>query len=181
VNDLDGSASSGEPVFLIGFMGAGKTTVGRTLARMSGRQFIDLDDVIEQQARMTVRELFAGAGEAEFRRLESEAIKSCKDLKNVVIALGGGAYEAEENRQTLRNIGVTVWIDCPLEICLARIGVDPTRPLIREEREMRLLLDRRRANYALADRRIPAGSLSPEEVALKISELVGFPRLPDIE
>src|SRR5262249_41172171 len=153
--------------------------VGRTLARMSGRQFIDLDDLIEQRAGMTVREVFASAGEAEFRRLESEAMRSCKDLKRVVIALGGGAYEAEDNREALRSIRVTVWIDGALEICLARIGADEMRPLLREEGEMAKLLDRRRPNYALADHRVFAGSLSPEEVALEISDLVGLPRLPN--
>jgi len=178
VNDIEKSASGG-PVFLIGFMGAGKTTVGRTLARMSGREFMDLDDVIEQRAGKTVREVFATAGEAEFRRLESEAIQSCRNLKQVVIALGGGAYEAEANRQALRNVGVTIWLDCPLEVCLARIWADESRPLLRDENEMRMLLDRRRANYALADHRVLAGTLGPEELAVKISNLIGLPQVPE--
>ncbi|HKP85431.1 MAG TPA: shikimate kinase [Blastocatellia bacterium] len=161
-----------KPIFLVGFMGAGKTTVGQILARRLGYAFLDLDSVIENRAGKTVQQIFAEQGEREFRRLEREAIGCCRELKNSVIALGGGAFVSEENRKTLGEIGVTVWLDCPLEICLERVGGDGTRPLLGGATEMRSLHDRRRPAYALADYVAQTGACSPEEVALEITRLL---------
>src|SRR5260370_1273966 len=110
------------PIFLVGFMGAGKTTVGRALAEHLEFDFFDLDELIEACAGKSVQAIFAELGEAEFRGLEHEAIRACKDRSRAVIALGGGAYVSEQNRALLRTIGRAVWLDCPLEICLRRIG-----------------------------------------------------------
>ena len=93
-----------------------------------------------------------------------------------VVALGGGAYVSEENRASLRAIGKTVWLDCPIEICLKRIsGGDKSRPLLGDEDDMRPLLARRRAAYIQADYAIQAGDLSPEELAIEISKVLSGP------
>ncbi|HEX8186305.1 MAG TPA: shikimate kinase, partial [Blastocatellia bacterium] len=109
------------PIFLVGFMGAGKTTVGRALAQQLNYGFSDLDELIEERAGISIERIFSESGEAEFRRLETEAIQGCREYRRTVIALGGGAYVSDRNRDLIREIGRTVWLDCPLDICLARI------------------------------------------------------------
>jgi shikimate kinase len=161
------------PIFLVGFMGAGKTTVGRALADHLGYAFFDLDELITARAGKSVQEIFAELGESEFRRLETAAIRSCRHVVRSVIALGGGAYVQEENRTILRVIGKTVWLDCPLEVCLKRIGGDKSRPLLGDEVDMRALLAERRAAYVQADYAVQAGRLTPEELAQEITALLG--------
>ena len=160
------------PIFLVGFMGAGKTTVGRVLARNLEYDFIDLDEMIASRAGKSVQEIFAELGEWEFRSLEHAAIKTCRDMVRSVIALGGGAYVQEGNRALLRSIGKTVWLDCPLEVCLERVSGDKSRPLLGNESKMRTLLAQRRESYAEADHVIGSGELTPEELALKIVSLL---------
>jgi shikimate kinase len=161
------------PIFLVGFMGAGKTTVGRALARQLQWGFLDLDDLIEQRAGRSVQAIFADSGEPAFRRLEVEALESCRGLVRTVIALGGGAYVSEENRATLRGIGKTIWLECPLEICLQRVSGDGTRPLLGDEDEMNGLLDQRRSAYAAADITVQSGYHSAEQIAAEITNLLG--------
>ena len=159
-------------IFLVGFMGAGKTTVGRALARHLRYAFFDLDELISARAGKSVQEIFADLGEAEFRSLESAAIDSCRHMVRSVVALGGGAYVSEENRVSLRAIGKTIWLDCPIEICLKRISGDKSRPLLRDDDNMRALFVRRRAAYAEADYAVQAGELSPEELAIEITTIL---------
>lgn len=161
------------PVFLVGFMGSGKTTVGKALARLLSRDFFDLDQLIESSSGKTIAEIFRDLGEPEFRRLEREAILRCGDLKHAVVALGGGAYVAEENQNAVRALGKTVWLDCPLEVCLARINGDQSRPLLADESQMTALLEQRRRAYEQADYVVRTGELSPDELALEIVRLCG--------
>jgi len=156
------------PIFLVGFMGAGKTTVGRAVARHLEYAFFDLDELISARAGKSVQEIFAELGEAEFRSLESAAIHSCRRMVRSVVALGGGAYVSEENRTVMRAIGKTVWLDCPIEICLKRISGDKSRPLLGDDTQMRALLAQRRESYAEADYVVGSGERTPEELALKI-------------
>ena len=162
----------GAPIFLIGFMGAGKTTVGQALARLLNCDFVDLDQLIEARVGESISEIFAGLGETKFRRLESDAIVECRGRERTVIALGGGAYVSEENRNLLRNIGKTVWLDCPLEVCLQRVSGDHSRPLVTDEAQMRELFERRRPAYAQADYAVQTGDLSPDELAIEIARIV---------
>ena len=159
-------------IFFVGFMGAGKTTVGQALADSLGWEFADLDRLIEQREGRTIRELFEMRGEAEFRRLEREAITRCRTLSEAVIALGGGAYIAEVNRALLREIGVSIWLDCPFEICFQRISGDAARPLLRSREAMNELFEQRRPAYALADLTIATGDRSQAELALALLKLL---------
>jgi shikimate kinase len=164
---------SDAPIFLIGFMGVGKTTVGGELARQLEYDFCDLDELIAARVGKSVQQIFEELGEAEFRRLEREAIRSCEQLTRAVIALGGGAYASEENRVSLREIGRTVWLDCPLAICLRRVSGDKSRPLLGGEEAMRELLVQRRGGYAEADYVVEAGERTPEQLAIEIAQLLG--------
>jgi len=167
-HQTDSNRRDDSPIFLIGFMGAGKTTVGRELARLLDYAFLDLDELIARQVGKSVQEIFAELGEAEFRRLEREAIRSCKQLTRAVVALGGGAYESEKNRALLRDIGRTIWLDCPLEVCFERIRGDTSRPLLGDEKAMSKLLEQRRTAYAEADQAVQAGEGSPDQIAIEI-------------
>lgn len=167
-----GKSDSRRLIFLVGFMGAGKSVVGRELARLLEFGFTDLDETIERHAGASVKEIFSGKGEAEFRLLEHEAIRQCLDLNDRVIALGGGAFVMRENREMISRAGITVWLDCPVDVCLARIIEDETRPLLGKRKEMQLLLQEREPLYRLADYRVESYGQTPAEIALEISALI---------
>lgn len=160
------------PIFLVGFMGAGKTTVGRAVAQQLNSVFIDLDEMIEKQQGKSIQRIFSESGEIEFRRQETASILACRDYRNAIIALGGGAYISETNREILRGMGKTVWLDCPIEVCLMRIQNDVSRPLLGDEREMNALLESRLPAYALADFAVKTEARSPEEIAREIVNFI---------
>ena len=163
------------PVFMVGFMGAGKTTVGKGLAELLQWRFLDLDTVVESRTGRTVRGIFEEFGEPRFRELERAAIQSCAGLSNTVIALGGGAYVSSENRRLIAMIGRSIWLDCPLELCLSRIQGDGSRPLASSEETVRALYWRRRSSYSEADLTI---QIRPDqgshEIARGIIKLLGL-------
>jgi shikimate kinase len=152
-------------------MGAGKTTVGQVLAQKLGYQFFDLDQIIESHTGRLVREIFAQDGEDQFRKMERTALESCLRFSNSVIALGGGAFSSEENRTLARRIGITVWLDCRLDVCLRRLQDDRSRPLLRGEDEMARLLMRRQPFYEQADLTVRSEA-DPDSVALAIRQLL---------
>jgi shikimate kinase len=158
----------GASIFLVGFMGSGKTESGRALASLLDYDFLDLDAMIEERIGKSIRLIFSELGEQQFRRLETEAIRNLGGCKRSVVALGGGAYQSEENRTLLRATGVTVWLDCPFDVCFQRIKNDPSRPLLRDELETRKLFDQRREAYGAADLALETGALLPEEVAAQV-------------
>ena len=103
-------------IVLVGFMGAGKSAVGRRLARRLKYRFVDLDLRIEKRAGKTIAELFREQGEAAFRALEREEAGAVSELENVVVAAGGGAFVVPATRELLRKGALTVWLQCDLEI-----------------------------------------------------------------
>ena len=135
---------------------------------MMGWRFVDLDRLIEEREGQSIRAIFETRGEPEFRRVEHDAIAACRGLSESVIALGGGAFVADANRSLVGALGQAVWLDCPLEVCLDRLGNDPTRPLLRGREEMRELLERRRPSYEMADLVIETGKRPPADVAVEI-------------
>jgi shikimate kinase len=157
-------------IFLVGFMGAGKTTVGKYLAERLGVSFIDLDDLIEAKAGKPVRDIFSTTGETAFRELERQAVESLATITSTVVALGGGAYVMEANRAKLRELGITVWLDCSAELCWLRISGDPGRPLLGALSDMEKLLELRRPEYEQADVHIRVSEESPILVADYIVE-----------
>ena len=143
----------GANLYLIGMMGAGKTTLGKRLAAQLDYRFLDTDVVIEQATGLTVRELFAQSGEAAFRTLESQVLAELSPYLRLTIATGGGIILKRENWGHLRH-GIVVWLDVPVEQLLMRLQADNTRPLLQDADptvKLQALLAERQALYAQAD------------------------------
>lgn len=151
-------------VFLVGFMGAGKSTIGPLLSTKLGWDFVDLDEEIERTFGNPIRRIFEIQGEVYFRSLEKSALESLKDRRNCVVALGGGAFVAEENRSLVRELGWSVFLDCPLELVLTRCPLDGTRPLLHDHLEIEALYRSRLPSYQNCDFRIDVSNRTPEEI-----------------
>jgi len=164
-------------IYLVGFMGSGKTTVGRLLADELGWNFCDIDESIVAGRNESIADIFDSRGEEEFRRIESQAIRGwvarIERGQPHVVALGGGAFAVEENIQLLIGNGVTVWLDCKLETARLRTAADGLRPLARDPERFAALYLARRANYGRADFRIESDS-DPATVVATILQLPIF-------
>jgi shikimate kinase len=155
-------------VYLVGFMGAGKTTVGERLAELLRWSFVDLDRRIEQREGEAIRDLFRRKGEPYFRRVEREELRRASTGSRTVVALGGGAFCSSENQQIVHATGASIWLDAPLEMLFARCGDDQTRPLFTTREEMQQLLDQRRPFYAQAGLHIEVAGLTVDEISHRI-------------
>jgi shikimate kinase len=160
-------------LYLVGMMGAGKSAVGRPLARALGYRFIDADTSLEQAAGATIPEIFKEAGEEGFRALESAVLDQLAAWHSLVVATGGGVVTRPVNWGHLHQ-GVVIWLDAPEDVLLARLEADPTpRPLLADPDpagRLRQLLAERRPLYAQADLHILQGIESPEGVAAQVLE-----------
>ncbi|MCC6502132.1 MAG: shikimate kinase [Deltaproteobacteria bacterium] len=169
-------AQKPRPVVLTGFMGTGKSTVGRLLARRLGFAFLDLDELIEKEAGMPIREIFSSSGEAGFRASESKTIERLSAGEfgtDLVVSTGGGAVVREENRALLRSFGTIVCLKASPEEILRRVGSRADRPLLAgpdREEKLHALFSERRASYADCDFEVGTDGLGPEEVAVIIQE-----------
>jgi len=162
-------------IYLLGFMGCGKSTVGALVARRLGWPFIDLDATIEAGQSMNIREIFEHAGEPFFRELERAALTEASKTEPAVIALGGGTFVQEANLQFIRDLGAaTIWLDTPLDELLRRCEGVTDRPLFRDAQSFRELFEQRLPYYRLADYRVATAYLSPEQVADQILNLRVF-------
>jgi shikimate kinase len=165
-------------IYLVGFMAAGKTTVGRLLAHELGWSFRDLDQDIEAEQGSTIAEIFDTRGEEEFRKLEREAVRrhlnEIERGKPMVIALGGGAFVQEATQTLLTRSGVPIWLDCPIERVRDRIQNSPGRPLARDPEKFAQLYEDRRTAYAKADYRIAVASDNPADTVAAILKLPIF-------
>ena len=165
-------------ITLTGFMGTGKTAVGRKLAKRLGWKFLDIDELIESSAKMSIREIFAEHGEPVFRRLEKRMILRVTKRKNQVISTGGGAFTFAENRRILRAVGPVICLTASPKDILARVGRNLSRrPLLASApsplNKIKELMDARAASYAKADMTIDTSGLSVYEVLGRIWQVVG--------
>jgi len=164
-----------ENIVLVGFMGTGKTTVGRLLANKLNRQFIDVDRKIEENCGMPVSEIFKTYGEAFFRQQEQLVIKDLLPRGNAVVATGGGAVLFSENIINLKNHGIMIGLEASPEVIIRRIGGDASRPLLnapnREELVSKLLQERA-SRYRMADFSVDTSTLTAEEVSEEIIYLL---------
>lgn len=160
-------------VFLVGFMGAGKTTVGRKLAGRLGWTFTDLDETIEATRNRTISEIFAAEGEQTFRRYERESLQDLLDAttdRPAVLALGGGTIAQPGNKGLLSSAsGITVWLYCPLDELRRRCGDVTNRPLFQDAAQFQQLYENRLPYYEAADFRVDS---SPRDPAAVVEEIV---------
>jgi len=164
--------SEQRPVFLIGFMGAGKSTVGRIVAERLERPFCDLDREIENAEGRNVDELFAKLGEAGFRDAERAALRRVAAHKDAVVACGGGVVTDEGSRAILHDSGEVIYLAVTPEEAIARVGAETAgRPLLRDAGfggVAGVLASRERLYQSVADFTIPTVGHTPEEIAGRI-------------
>jgi len=161
-------------IALIGFMGAGKTTVGRILAERLGLRFVETDDLVERMAGKPIPKIFEEDGEEVFRRLEAEAVREAAGMDGVVISCGGGVVLRRENVEALKKTCVVVYLKTSPEEAYRRTLGDECRPLLMVEDRMkriRELLSMREPLYeSSADIVVKTDGLTPMEVAERIIE-----------
>jgi shikimate kinase len=162
-----------DKLYLVGFMGAGKTTVARALSRRIGWRFEDIDHRIEARERRTVSAIFARDGEPYFRNAERAVLQELLPERHVVIAAGGGTFVDPDNRATMLNDGAVAWLDIPLARVMERVPTDGRRPLASDREQMEQLYERRRLAYSLAHTRIDAGRPT-DEIVERLLEWIGY-------
>lgn len=170
-------------IVLIGYRGAGKSVVGRRLAELTGREFIDTDDRVEERAGAPIRAIVEDKGWAYFRRLEKKAVEEASRGDNRIIAPGGGAVLDAVNLMNLKRNGLVVWLQADLPTLRARMEKDPRtgdrRPSLtgkNAEQEMIQVIASRDPIYEqAADRKIYTSHLTAEEVAAEVLYLLRIP------
>lgn len=158
-------------IFLIGFMGAGKTTVGEVLAQKIGYTCVDPDQVLEENAGTTISTIFSEYGEDYFRDLETKTLESISEGEKQVIATGGGVVIKDRNWDIMKEAGLTIYLKAPVEVLYERIKDSTHRPLLQVENPLeraRELLDEREHLYQKADLIIDTESMSVDEVAQEL-------------
>lgn len=159
-------------VFLLGFMGCGKTTVGKLLSQRLGWSFLDIDEEIERRQGRTIKQIFEQEGEPYFRRVESDLLEEVLARgrqESMVVALGGGTFAQPANAQRIRDHGgITFWLDCPLDELRRRCRGLNHRPLFRDPQSFEQLYLARLPFYQQADFRVDANRSRPEDVVEEI-------------
>ncbi len=164
-------------IFLVGFMGAGKTTVGRVLANKIGYSCVDPDQVLEENAGTSISAIFSEFGEDYFRDLESRTLESISAGERQVIATGGGVVIKDRNWDIMKKSGLTVYLKAPVEVLYERIKDSTNRPLLEVENPLeraRELLDSREHLYQKADLIIDSEKLSVREVADELIRILNY-------
>ena len=172
---MKGRESPSGSVVLIGFMGAGKSSVGSELADRLGLEFVDVDDRIEKDAGRRIGEIFSAEGESAFRERERKAVRDAVSVPGRVIATGGGAFEDPGNRRMLKAYAPVVFLDVSSSTALRRIAGDASRPLLaggNREKKAADLLEIRRPAYRTADFRVNTENRKPGRVAEEIIRLL---------
>ncbi|HXH24585.1 MAG TPA: shikimate kinase [Vicinamibacterales bacterium] len=162
-----------DKIYLVGFMGAGKTTVAKALGRRLGWRVEDIDERIEARERRPIAAIFAQHGEPYFRNLERQVLAELIAARDTVVATGGGTFVEPDNRALMLADGTVVWLDLPLADVIERVPVDGRRPLAGDRRQMEQLYLRRRLAYAEAHVRIDA-TRPVEEVVERLLDWIGF-------
>lgn len=162
-------------IVLCGFMGCGKSTVGKNIARKTDLKFLDMDTYIEEKAGMTVSQIFEKHGESGFRDMEHEACKELSQMEGYVIASGGGAFTFSRNSEVFKGKDTIVLIDVPLDIIKFRLRNDTTRPLLQrpdKDKAMQELYEKRLPLYKSAADIVVSGKNTPLKTAFAVIDAV---------
>lgn len=162
-------------IVLIGFMGAGKTTVGKELSRILGLRFVDLDQAIEEEASQTIQTIFKTEGESGFRKRERSLFHKLSKQSDIIFSLGGGAFLQEEIQATCLNDSLVIFLDIDFSIWSERIPLlQKDRPLLQQKslEEMKELYTSRKQSYSKAHLIIQTGRLTPPQTAEKIAKTI---------
>lgn len=162
-----------DKIYLVGFMGAGKTTVARALARRLDWKIEDIDARIEQRERRDIPTIFRQEGEPYFRGVESQELIALLPRRGAVIATGGGTFADPVTRELMLRDGAVIWLDAPLATVLERVPLDGRRPLAADRIEMERLYNQRLMAYGEAHLRLDAGKSSVEELVDQIIDWLG--------
>ena len=162
-----------DKLYLVGFMGAGKTTVARAIGRRIGWRVEDIDERIEARERKSVAAIFAQQGEPHFRQLERQMIGELLPERQIVIATGGGTFAEPDNRAVMLADGAVAWLDVPLARLIERLPADGRRPLAADRAQMEQLFARRQLAYAQAHVRLDA-TLPVPEVVEQLLAWIGY-------
>ncbi len=162
-------------IYLVGFMGTGKTSVGKELAKKKKWRFVDLDELIELREKRVISDIFAKEGEPYFRRIEKKVLKEVAREKKSVVACGGGIVIEQENIKTMKEAGMIICLAATAETILKRTAGHTHRPLLNvsdQKKQIELLLKLRAPFYALADKTINTSKISVKEVVAKIISII---------
>jgi shikimate kinase len=162
-----------DKIYLVGFMGAGKTTVASALGTRIGWRSEDIDERIEARERRSVAAIFVQDGEGYFRKAERDMLRELLPARNVIVATGGGTFADPDNRAMMLSDGAVVWLDLPLSRVIERIPPDGRRPLAADLVQLEQLYVRRGLAYAEAHVRIDAAR-PVEEIVQRLLEWIGY-------
>jgi len=166
--------TKGNNLILVGFMGTGKTTVGKKVARSLGFHFVDTDEMIVKAAGKSIPDIFTDEGEEAFRDIETGVLRECATADNQVISTGGGIILREQNRELLRNAGYVIWLQASAKAIISRVSRNQDRPLLAEKNPastVKKLLNERHEFYeSVSDLNIATDDLLIEETVYGVSE-----------
>ncbi len=164
-------------IILCGFMGCGKSTIGKIIAKKTGKKFIDMDSYIEEKAEMKISEIFEKFGEERFRDMEHEACKELSEKKGMVIASGGGAFTFDRNVEVFKGKDKIVFLNVSLETIKYRLRNDKVRPLLQrpdKDKAMEELYNKRFPIYKKASDIIVKGRNTPLKTALAVMDAINL-------
>ncbi len=158
-------------IVLCGFMGSGKTVVGKELAKIMGVRFVDTDELIEKEQGVSIKAIFATHGEAYFRDLEYEMCKKVAGMKNCVVSTGGGAMTYPRNVEAIKEGATVIMLDASFDVICERIGDSTSRPLFRDKDKAKQLYDARKDKYLSAADYVIDGDMSARKTAMEIASI----------
>lgn len=158
-------------IVLCGFMGSGKTVVGKELAKILGVKFVDTDELIEKEQGVAIKAIFATHGENYFRDLEYEMCKKVAEMNGVVVSTGGGAMTFKRNVDAIKEGSKVVFLDASFDVICDRIGDSTTRPLFQDKEKAKKLYDERKDKYLSAADYVINGDMGARKTAMQIAEI----------